>query len=83
MTAKRPPRIYRVIVKPRLVLFRGNYLGLSWSVIVHGKARLAANGLIPSQEAQRSYMRLQANPVGYSVVSRGVIAALGKDRAIV
>ncbi|MBN4079104.1 hypothetical protein JYT26_00530 [Beggiatoa alba] len=45
------------LVSKQLVLFQCDIAGFSWSVSVQGKARLAANGHSPSQEAERSHER--------------------------
>ena len=42
-------------VAVQLVLYQGDNLGFSWSVSVHGKAHLAANGRSPLQEAERRH----------------------------
>jgi hypothetical protein len=45
----------RVVLPAILVLYQGDKLGFSWSVSIHGKARLVANGRSPLQEAERSH----------------------------
>ena len=40
-----------------LVLLQGDIVGFSWFVSVQGKARLAANGRSPLQEAQHGHGR--------------------------
>ena len=50
-----PPGKSREKYAPLLVRCQGYKLGFSWSVSVQGKARLAANGRRPLQEAQRRH----------------------------